>query len=951
MAIRREFLGWDRPLLPTAAAWLIAERRRASHVDLRSCAIVLPGRRAGRRLLELLVQQAAAAGLSLAPPTITTEGRFPELLYTPQRPFANAATQQLVWARALEQTPEEIRRRVVPHPPAEDALDRWLALGEMIGRQHTQLAADGLDFADVARQGASLAGFDERPRWEALAHIQRLYLDALDTLQLWDIQTARLVAIEKREPVAQHDIILIGAVDLNGALRQMLNQVADRVTALIGAPRELEAAFDAHGCLLIPAWNDRPLPFREEQIILAQGPAEQAEEVACRLAQWAPQLRAEEVTIGVADETLIPQLQRQLAECGVPTRWVAGRELHATAPFRFLVAAAEYAEGKSYPAFASLVRHPDVFAWLQQRRTTIKAAPCLLTTCDEFFNERLPRRMPDDWDSLRDRFPAVAEGHALVDQLVAELCVNSQSLGGWAAALQNVLHRLYRGRVLQTQTDADRELIAATRALESAFGELDAIPPALQPATSLATAVHLLLAPVRDVTIPPVADEAAVEMLGWLELALDDAPALVVTSFNEGIVPTSHQADAFLPDRLREHLGLIASQRQYARDLYATHVILASRPEATFIVGKRDADGNPLAPSRLLFAAPPEVAAARARRLFRAPATRPPRRAGLSATPPPEVTTLEVPPPQVPADWELNALSVTRFRTYLACKYRFYLAHLLDLVTLSDDAAELDPGAFGNVLHAVLEELGRAPEVHASDDARKILRFLEDQLHKQAHARYGRLRRGAINLQLEQARARLEAFATWQAQRTAEGWQIAYVETERQQLQVDFPVDGLPLVLKGRIDRIDWHPRQQLWQVLDYKTADAGKAPEAVHRRPDGDGGKRWVDLQLPLYRHLAAGIGLSGGAPLRGNISLGYILLPKDVSQVGLSLAEWTADDLASADETARQVIRDIRSRDFWPPTMPPPDYAEDFAAICQDNVLDKFQPALSADEEGAAP
>ena len=46
------------------------------------------------------------------------------------------------------------------------------------------------------------------------------------------------------------DIVLLGAVDLNNTLQQMLDQLAERVTAYIVAPEEQPDRFDSHGCLI-----------------------------------------------------------------------------------------------------------------------------------------------------------------------------------------------------------------------------------------------------------------------------------------------------------------------------------------------------------------------------------------------------------------------------------------------------------------------------------------------------------------------------------------------------------------------------------------------------------------------------------------------------------------------------------------------------------------------------
>ena len=104
-------------------------------------------------------------------------------------------------------------------------------------------------------------------------------------------------------------------------------------------------------------------------------------------------------------------------------------------------------------------------------------------------------------------------------------------------------------------------------------------------------------------------------MLGWLELPLDDAAGLIVTGVNEGLVPSVGSADLFLPDRLRGALGLEDNDRRYARDNYALNLLAASR-RLKLIAGRRGLDGEPLVPSRLLFACEEIEMAERAREYF-----------------------------------------------------------------------------------------------------------------------------------------------------------------------------------------------------------------------------------------------------------------------------------------------------------------------------------------------
>ena len=128
---------------------------------------------------------------------------------------------------------------------------------------------------------------------------------------------------------------------------------------------------------------------------------------------------------------------------------------------------------------------------------------------------------------------------------------------------------------------------------------------------------------------------------------------------------------------------------------------------------------------------------------------------------------------------------------------------------------------------------------------------------------------------------------------------------------VPFHVDEVTILLRGKIDRIDHNPESGAWAIFDYKTGDGGGDPEEVHRKGRGEA-RRWVDLQLPLYRLLLKGILTEDGRPLVpedrwSDVKLGFILLPRMLDRVGASLAGWTEEELAQAEEAARKVVREL--------------------------------------------
>ena len=942
MPLQRLFLDWSQPALPAAAEYLIGRCAKDGALDLSGLIVVVPGSRAGRRLVEILVEKSDEKGLHFTPPRIVTEGTVPELLYVPKRPFADELTQKFAWAEALRSLAAGVRQPLVPHPPPTNDAERWLELGDLVRRIHMELAADGLDFQQVLGRGPGVPFFADQPRWQAMAAAQVAYHRRLDALGLWDVQTARLVAVKQREIATDKDLILIGAVDLNNTVRQMFDQLADRVTALVHAPKKLADRFDEHGCLVPAAWQNAEIPIAREQIERADGPADQADSVTGWLASLGGRYRADEVVIGVPDESLAPQLLRQLAQSGLAGRFVEARRLPETAPYRLLTALAEYADRRQFAELARLVRHADFERWLNEQAVSSGGVCDWLSALDKYFMESLPLRLDkkrlerEREDERHSAARIVGQLQLLIDKLLERVPVDQAlPMAQWIEPLCGVLSAIYGGRTIDRDDTDDCYLAQALKKIITAIEALRAVPAELQPGVSFRQAAELALLPLQKESLPPPADPRAVELLGWLELALDDAPALVVTSVNEGIVPKSKTADAFLPNELRRHLELDDNDRRYARDAYALSVLAASRKELRLIVGHRDADGNPLAPSRLLFASDSETVAQRAVTLFDSPPAVIRRRQLLAGLPPaPKASALSPPKPDPLAE-SLSRISVTQFRSFLACPYRYYLSYVLRLEALRDDAEELDGGMFGELVHDVLQQFGRDETMRNSDEADAISDFLSERLAATSAARFGHLySRPAIGMQVEQARRRLRTFADIQAQRAADGWRILHSEDTDKQLSTNFDVDSLATMLYGRIDRIDWHEPSNTILVLDYKTADAGEGPEKVHRRRG-----EWIDLQLPLYRHLLRSIPLDAGPAPDSPVALGFFLLPKDADRAAVAHADWTADDLAAADEVARDVIRKIRAQKFLPLTVPPPPFSDELAAICQDHRLGTWQ------------
>ena len=102
--------------------------------------------------------------------------------------------------------------------------------------------------------------------------------------------------------------------------------------------------------------------------------------------------------------------------------------------------------------------------------------------------------------------------------------------------------------------------------------------------------------------------------------------------------------------------------------------------------------------------------------------------------------------------------------------------------------------------------------------------------------------------------------------------------------------------------------------------------------------GNQWIDLQLPLYRHLWCQAVPKFDQQKIAKVELAYLNLPRDDADpnTGLVRSPWQDEELTEADQVACEVILGIIAKRFTPITRPAPDYSEDLAAICLDNRYD---------------
>ena len=164
-SIKRNFLGWDRPCLELAAKWLIEHYASASIADMSRLSLVLPVSRAGRRLIETLVELSEKERITFIPPKVVSLGALPELLYDSEVKTASLLESNLAWLAALRSSKHFELENLFPKSIQESEFTFQSQIVEHIHRIWQEISAAGLKFQDVAEKANQLLDETESARW------------------------------------------------------------------------------------------------------------------------------------------------------------------------------------------------------------------------------------------------------------------------------------------------------------------------------------------------------------------------------------------------------------------------------------------------------------------------------------------------------------------------------------------------------------------------------------------------------------------------------------------------------------------------------------------------------------------------------------------------------------------------------------------------------------------
>lgn len=952
------------------ARWLADRPHPPGELDLSRVLLVAPGGRAGRLIVAALAVVGDELDVAVSPPMVLTPGGLcralvercgaldPSPAQRSQSPASPTAA-RLAWITALRGLPEHQRAALLPRAPASEDHRAWSAIAQMLNATAAELARAGFGVQEAMLEVAADPSSPDHERWCAIVAATDAYVRTLNQWGLRDPALSDLDALRcigsRRSDGSQPpaiEVVLAGVTELDGLARRALHLPGVCTHALVFAEStalEEPDLFDEFGCPTL-AWRDRGGVLHDQQVVFENAPGDQAGAVFGAIASVLDghtgresderTLAPDDVAVVCVDDTLIPSVEREGVRVGVPVRPASGRDVRLGRFGALLEASAAFLREGTFSAFAAFCRHPDAGrAIVASELAGAGAEPgswratlgAWLGAMDRYAVDRLPGKVDGSWRASDTRTRDVLERmHAGVGRVLGGLgCpgVDTDTLTRPACAWMPELIAML-GRVCPAAEDLSAFDIASGECVRAAINEVGELHPDATGNVPAWEAIALVTQAIGRAADPEAARER-VELIGWLEALFEPAGVLIFVGMDDAHVPgrgpASGAGGALLPDAVRARLGLPTGAARAARDAFLFETVCNGRDGSSqdwpsgvrAICGRRDESGNPLWPSRLLLQSDDDGLVARVRRFTGATPEHAPLVRAVSAE---RAHVSERRFEALPREaWpEVRSMSVTSFKTFLASPYAFYAQQMQGLREAEEPGRELDGRGLGILIHEVLDRWARSSAVDAEDED-EIAACVLDELERVSVSWYGSRPSVPVRVQVRDASRRLLGFASWQAERARAGWRVVASEWDAARTPdagepaLPMPEGEAAMALRGRIDRIDRHQTRGDWAVLDYKTGSDNngrtESPTKTHRKGRGDSA-RWVDLQLPLYRHLIRPwLERETGAVFDvDRLTLAYIGLPSS-AQVEDRVGGWGPEELASADATAQAVVRAVRA------------------------------------------
>lgn len=937
MTLKKIFLGWDKDLLELAATRVLKEAKRSEFIDLSHILAIVSTSHSIKNLNQKLTELADKEGCALLPPKIVT----PQYFFSNQSGMRTPPETQklLFWIEALKKNISHCNF-LFPNSSGKSESFLWfLDKAEQISQLADNLASIGLTIEEFISAYPGVLG-EDFTRFDELSHIEAAYFKLLEEASFKDDNRVKIEnARNPQIPANISKVVFIAVPDPISIVLEsieILSAMAD-VEVWINAPVELECAFDNYGRPDSAYWKEKNLhiPDFKETVTIFDSPEDLSRDfvhlLALKNTSQTNELNIDDLSIFLPDTSLEMPLRYSFLRHEIETYNPSGVKLIEYQFFRLFEAILNFITQQDYRSYAKLLKNPDFLSYVEQKTGRIDYAG-IFAINDELQNKHLPltfadmikfvRMKSERTDNEQKEFKK--EQIRILEKIIALLSEFLNKTRGNPLKILPIVHEIYDFSPQLLKENSSE----AVKAIVEAVTEME---------TSVSTSDHLtndditllLKRMMQGIILTPAQKEGMLPMRGYLELQWElSRPFTFIIGMNEGIVPSVTSCDIFLPDSVRKKIGLPSNDTRFARDAYILDSVISSHEKfpINFIVLRANQDGESLKPSRLLLQSKnQDIFYERLDYLFRGKALEFERHKEDSSD---YALKYSVPIKRL----ENRTLSVTDFKNFLACPFRFYLSKILRYDEEIDDSmTDIEYAEFGSVCHLILKKLGDNLNDHSKQELHSMLQI---ELQQKSNFFSKSLPVDFSFYSLEQrTRKALEIMID---ERNECRWKV-YATEKRFELKVDSAklslwlgeevTEDICFTIIGKIDRIDVGADGKSVRVIDYKTGKVKESPQREHYLKISAKSKdikeyakfnfdneefRWTDLQLPFYAILLSETEEFKELQLT---QCAYLTLPVAVSDTGFKTWAITNEELIAARRCAAGIILDITKGNFWPP------------------------------------
>ena len=302
------------------------------------------------------------------------------------------------------------------------------------------------------------------------------------------------------------------------------------------------------------------------------------------------------------------------------------------------------------------------------------------------------------------------------------------------------------------------------------------------------------------------------QLMGMLETRALDFDNLIITSVNEGILPSGRKDYSFIPFDARMHYGLPTYHDKDAIFSYHFHRLL-HRVKKCYLIYNTEMDGfgsgeNSRFLTMLKIKNPGIV-----ERIVSP---------GINLKTAPEIRVEKTPELMTQIKAVLTkGVSPSALTTYIANPIRFYEQKILGVKSKKEIEETVEMNTMGSIIHEALEILYKPFEGKYLNKTaiKQMTARVDEVLIKSFETQYlkGSVRKGKNRLVFEVCKKYIQNFLSIEKRLLHKGDNVKIIALE-EKLELEFKPDGFdfPVKIHGIVDRIE--KRNGVLRIIDYKT-------------------------------------------------------------------------------------------------------------------------------------